>query len=122
MAAATAAEAQALVADSKGYQCYLSPGLAWYGVLAALLDVAAGGSVPDAPTLAAETKCLQCYIAPGMLPYPVIQAMAGSSGGGRGGSTLCGSGPPVAPPSGAGALYIDTDDGTIYEFYSGAWH
>ena len=46
------------------------------------------------------------------------------AGGGSGASSpvTCGVGAPVAAPAGACALYIDTNTGDLYEYYSGAWH
>ncbi len=123
MAATTADEANALIAAANCDMCYLPPGLEMYAILAALIDVGNGLPVPDAQTLASEANCLLCYLTPGMVPYAILQAIRGiSGGGGSGGGVTCGAGAPVAAPSGTCGIYIDTGTGTLYEYYSGAWH
>mgnify|MGYP001561616889 CR=1 FL=1 len=123
MAATTAAEAQALLAAANCDMCYASPGQIWYEILAALIHVGNGETVPDAPTLASEIQCLECYITPGMLPYAILQAIRGiSSGGGSGGGLTCGAGAPVAAPASGCGGYINTNDGSLFLYYSGAWH
>lgn len=125
MAATTADEANALIADAKCDLSCLPPGLVWYAILAALIDVGNGNPVPDATTLAAEANCLICYLSPGMLPYAILQAIRNvSSGGGVGGGITSGSGAPVAAPASSPALYIDETTGTIYSYYGspGSWH
>ncbi len=94
MAATTADEANALIAAAKCDLCYLPPGLEMYAILAALIDVANGGTVPDAQTLASEANCLLCYLTPGMVPYAILQAIRGITGGGTGSGGLSGSGSP----------------------------
>ncbi len=48
--------------------------------------------------------------------------IANNGGAGGGGSITEGAGAPVAAPSSGTGAYIDTNDGTIYWYYSGAWH
>ncbi len=45
-----------------------------------------------------------------------------AGGGGGGGNTTCGVGPPVAVPASGCGLYINTSDGSLFMYYSGAWH
>src|ERR1041384_5520300 len=112
MAATTADEASALLADAKCDLSCLPPGLVWYAILAALIDVSNGVAVPDASTLASEANCLLCVIPPGAVPYAMLQAIRGISGGGGGGgggNVLCGTSDPSAAPSGTCSLYYRTD-------------
>lgn len=121
---ATAAEAQALLDSSSCDRCYLV-GMEWYGVLAALINIINGTTVPDAQTLATEASCLSCVISPGNLGFAILAALRDSGiGGGSGGGVLSGAGAPVADPGETAALYIDTNDGTLYLWYGspGAWH
>lgn len=122
---ATAAEAQSLLDDSTCDQCYMPGGLAWYGILAALIDIGNGVAVPTAQELATESGCLQCVIPVGLLPYAILAALRDSGiggGGGGSGSVLSGAGAPVADPGVTTAIYFDTSNGTQYNWYSGAWH
>src|SRR6266446_7007721 len=96
MAATTADEANALIADAKCDLSCLPPGLVSYAILAALIDVANGKAVPDATTLASEANCLMCVLSPGMVPYAILQAIRNlTSGGGGLSGVTCGSGVPV---------------------------
>ena len=119
---ATAIEAQPYIDAANCTWCTIPPGMIWYAVLAALIDVGNGDSVPTDPQeLISEARCLECTIPQGFVPYAILAAISNISGGG-GGAVACGAGVPVAAPSGACALYIDTTDGTLYSYYSGAWH
>lgn len=91
-------------------------------VLAALVAVGEGEPMPDAQELMDQISCLRCALQPGDVPLAILGAVSNITSGGSGGGVTCGSGAPVAAPSGACALYIDTDDGTLYMYYSGAWH
>jgi len=123
MAAITIAEAQALIAGISCDLCKIPQGLVWHAILAAQLDLNAGGTVADAQTLINEANCLTCVIPPGMVPYLLLQAMRNSgSGGGGSGSVISGAGAPVADPGVSAAVYFDTTNGTQYNWYSGAWH
>lgn len=51
-----------------------------------------------------------------------LLASACAGGGSSGSGVSCGAGAPVAAPSGNCGLYIDTNTGDLYEYYSGAWH
>src|SRR5947207_14683055 len=114
MAATTADEANALIADAKCDLSCLPPGLVWYAILAALIDVGNGNAVPDATTLASEANCLLCVISPGMVPYAILQAIRGiSSGGSGGGGVTCGTGAPSAAPASGCGLYIDDATGAL---------
>lgn len=106
-----------------GCDLCIPPGMVWYAVLAAVIDATNGDTVPDAQTLMSELGCLTC-VPPGMVPYVILQALrsGGLGGGGSGGGVASGAGPPVADPGETAALYIDTNDGTLYMWYSGAWH
>lgn len=102
--------------------CCIPQGDLWYGVLAALIAVGNGDPMPDAQELMDDIACLKCAIQSGDVPLLILGAVSSIASGGSGSSTPCGSGPPVAAPSGTCGLYIDTDDGTLYEYYNGAWH
>jgi len=113
---------QTLIDDAQEW-CCIPQGDLWWAVLAALIDVSEGGAVPDVDTLMEEIACLKCAVQPGDLPLLMLGAISAiSGGGGSGGGVTCGSGPPVAAPASACALYVDTDDNTIYSYHSGAWH
>lgn len=122
MAVTTIAEAQALIAGISCDLCKIPQGMVWSAILAAQLDLNAGGSVPDGQTLITEAGCLNCVVPPGMVPYLILQAMRDSAGGGGSGSVLSGAGAPVADPGVTAAIYIDTNDNTTYLWHSGAWH
>jgi len=103
--------------------CCVPTGDLWYAVLAALIDVGEGNPVPATNELLTQVACLKCAVQSGDLPLLLLGAVSGITGGGSGGSGVtCGSGPPVAAPSGTCGIYIDTDDGTTYKYYLGAWH
>jgi hypothetical protein len=122
MAATTASEANALIADATCDMSCLPPGLVMYAILAALIDVGNGLPVPDAQTLASEANCLLCYLSPGMVPYAILQAIRGiSSGGGGSGGVTCGAADPVAAPSGTCGLYYRTNDGSLWKWNGAAW-
>jgi len=116
---------QFLEAAKCSFQC-IPPGMIWYAVLAALSDVANGDPVPtDTNEIIDEARCLSQCIPPGFLPYAILAAVSNISGGGGGGAAgaiPCTIGIPVAAPSSSCALAIDSNDGTIYEYYNGAWH
>ena len=124
MAATTADEANALIADAKCDLSCLPPGLVWYGILAALLNVSNGNPVPDATTLASEANCLMCVLSPGMVPYAIIQAIRGIStggGGGTGGAGVQGVGSPEGVVTATVAtMYRDTSTDALWWKNSGA--
>jgi len=49
---------------------------------------------------------------------------ASEGGGGGGGAVICGNygGQPTFTPTTGCGVAVDTSDGTIYWYYSGAWH
>lgn len=72
----TGAEIQALVDDIPCDLCNISPGLAPYAVLAALIDVSTGNPVPDTTQeLLTEANCLTCLVPPGLVSALMIQAI-----------------------------------------------
>ncbi len=103
--------------------CNIPPGMIWYAVLAALIDVGNGDPVPTDPSaIMEEARCLECNIPPGFVPYAILAAISNISGGGGGGASIqCTVGIPVAAPSGACALAVDSTTGTIYVYSNGAW-
>ncbi len=107
----TATEVQDLINDIPCDLCNAPPGLAWYLVLAAMVDLANGDPVPETTQeLISEANCLLCLVSPGMVPYLMIAALREiSSGGGAGGGSgvTCGIGDPVAAPIGTCGVYID---------------
>lgn len=107
----TAAEVQELINEVPCDLCNSPPGLQWYLVLAALVDVANGDPVPTTTQgLVDEANCLLCLVPPGLVPYLMVQAIRGISagGGGTGGAGIVGTGSPegvvTAEP---GTLYAD---------------
>lgn len=77
----TAEEAQVLISESNCTSCKIPPGLIWYAILAALLDVANGNPVPaDPQVLINEASCASCLIPQGLLPYTILEAIKGMSG------------------------------------------
>ena len=119
---------QSILNDATCEICKIPPGLVFYAILAALNDLANGQTVPTDPqTLINEANCFLCLVPPGAVPYAILQAIMNlsASGGGGGGGTsgvTCGVGAPVAVPASGCALYINTTDGTLFMYYSGAWH
>ncbi len=81
----------------------------------------------DPQTLISQANCLFCNIPDGMWNAVKLSllcqiAAAGGGGGGSGSGVTCGAGAPVAAPASGCGLYINTNDGSIFEYYSGAWH
>jgi len=122
----TADEVQTLIDSVPCDLCNSPPGLQMYLVLAAMIDIANGNPVPETTQgLISEVNCLLCMVPPGLVPYLMVQALRDiSSGGGAGGGggVTCGAGAPVAAPASGCGLYINTTDGTLFEYYSGSWH
>lgn len=53
----------------------------------------------------------------------LMELRAGSIGGSSGGGgVFAGHGAPTVVPSTTGAIYIDADTGTQYQWFGGAWH
>jgi hypothetical protein len=122
-----ATDVNTLLEASKCYENCAAPGQ-WQLLKLGLLQQILLASNPMADTsvnaLLEDAKCYAC-LSPGiwmLLELALLQQIVNNGGGGSGGSTLCGAGAPVAAPSGTCALYINTVDGTLYEFYNGSWH
>lgn len=120
-----ATDPNTLLEAAKCYEC--APPGEWQLFKLGLLQQILLAQNPVADTspnaLLEAAKCYAC-MPPGfwqLFELALLQQIA-SNGGTGGSSTLCGSGAPVAAPSGTCALYIDTNDGALYEFYGGAWH
>lgn len=115
MAAITAAESQALVTAASCDMCVIPAGMVWQAVLAAILDIQAGGSVPEASVLVTEASCLNCVAPPGMVPYMILAALrsGGISGGGVAGEVGVGS-PEGALTAEPGTTYYDTASGGFW--------
>ncbi len=94
-------------------------------LLCAILDGETGMAC-DPQTLISQANCLLCTVPPGMweaIKVSLLCQIAAAGGGGGGGSSIeCTVGIPATTPASACALAIDTSDGTIYEWYGGAWH
>jgi hypothetical protein len=121
----TQAEIQELIDDVPCDLCYMSPGLAQYAILAAMLDIANGDSVPaTTQALISEANCLLCMVPPGLVPYLQIQALRNISSGGSGsgsGSVTCGVADPVAAPTVTCALHYRRDNGALWMWNGAAW-
>ncbi|SRR6266550_5439886 len=119
---ATTEDAQALLSSANCEFACIPSGLIWYAILGALITISNGGTMSTDPqVLISQARCLECLIPAGFVPYAILEALRGVSGGGSG-SVTCGAGAPVAAPTGTCAIYIDTATGTLYTYYSGAWH
>lgn len=117
-------EVQTLVSEIPCDLCNAPPGMAWYMVAAAIIDLSNGDPVPaTTQELVTEANCLMCAVPPGMLPYLMITALRNIAGGGGGiGGVTCGSGDPVAAPSGSCGLYVDTDaPPSLWAWDGAAW-
>jgi len=59
-----------------------------------------------------------------MIRLQLLCEFLASGGGGGGGGVVCGAygGQPTFTPATGCGVAIDTTDGTIYWYYSGAWH
>lgn len=103
--------------------CKIPPGMVWYAVLAALIDVGNGDTVPTDPdAIMEQARCLECTIPPGFVPYAILAAVSGISSGGTGGSGVgCGAIDPVAAPGSACGLYYRTDNGNLWFWDGAAW-
>ena len=124
-----ACDPQTLVNNARCFQCY-GQGEMFDAMEVVLLCAIIDGDTSmacDPQTLLDQASCLLCTIPPGMFPAIRVSllcqiAASGGGGGGGGGGVTCGSGAPVAAPSGACALYVNTDDGVIFSYFGGAWH
>jgi hypothetical protein len=105
----TASEVQEIINDVPCDLCNSPPGLAWYLVLAAFLDLANGDPVPETTqALITEANCLICMVPPGLVPYLLIQAARNISTGGSGTSCcFTGNGAPAAALGAPGNVYWD---------------
>lgn len=119
----TAEEVQTLINDVPCDLCNAPPGLAWYMVAAAMIDLANGESVPmTTQELISQTDCLQCLVPPGLLPYVMIQALRGiSTSISSGGGVTCGAADPVAAPSGSCGVYFNTATQSFWAWDGAAW-
>ena len=76
--------------------------------------------------LIADSVCINSCIPPGfqlaVLIYLASQIAA--NGGTGSGATFAdyGGGAPTFTPSAGTGLAVDTSDGTLWEYYNGAWH
>ncbi len=114
MAAPTAGEAAALLADAKCDICYMPPGLVWYSIIAALIHIANGEAVPTAQTLVSETGCLECVIPPGLVPYAILQALRDISTGGAGGGQSGSGSPEGVKTANPGGTYWDVTGQSLW--------
>ncbi len=120
-----ATPSQTLATAASCLSSCLPAGMAWYGLLAVLDAIGQGATVPStAQELATAASCYSACISPGLLPYALIVAAqsVASGGGGSGGGLTCGVGAPVAAPASGCGGYINTSDGSLFLYYSGAWH
>jgi len=119
-----ATDTATLLADTVCYEC--GPPGQWQLLKLGLLKQILLATNPVADTSAnALLEAAKCYVCmpPGiwqLLELGLLKQIA--DGGGVGGGVSCGAGAPVAAPASTCAFYIDTTDGTIYEYYNGAWH
>ena len=59
-----------------------------------------------------------------ILDIKILNAITGGGGGGGGGITqvFSGAGAPTVTPTVSAAIYINTSNGSLYEWYGGSWH
>ncbi len=105
--------------------CCVPAGDLWLGVLAALLDVANGESVPmTANELNDQIACLKCSIQPGDIPLLILGAVSNitsGGGGGTGGPGIVGTGSPegvVTAP--VGTSYFNSATNSFWYKKTGA--
>ena len=94
-----------------------------YAVLAALIDVGNGDTVPtDINELMEQISCLKCAIQPGDVGLLILGAVSNiTGGGGGGGGVTCGAVDPVAAPSGSCALYVNTVAQSLWYWDGVSW-
>ncbi len=119
-----AVDPNTLLADAVCYAC--QPGNAWAFKLALLKQIllAVNPMADTSPNALLElAKCYSCQ--PGnaeSFELALLQQIVNAGGASGSGGVTCGAGAPsVAPASGCG-LYVNTTNGAIYTYYSGAWH
>ncbi len=78
----------------------------------------------SANALLEAAKCYRCLGEAEwrMIELALLQQIVDGGGAGGGGGVTCGAGAPVAAPASGCGTYIDTATGTLYLYYSGAWH
>jgi hypothetical protein len=121
---ATAIDPTPFIDAAKCSWCKIPPGMIWYAVLAALIDVGNGDTVSTDPNVIMdEARCLECAIPAGYLPYAILAAISNITGGGGGGTggVTCGVADPVAAPANACTLFYRTDTGTLWMWNGSAW-
>jgi len=116
---ALSCDPETLAAASKCFNCF-DEGQKLNVLIYLFTQVA--GVTTDPQTLAVASKCFQCIPEGNKMNVLLYLACNFGGGGAGGGSVSCGAGAPVAAPSGTCALYIDSNDGTLYLYYGGAWH
>jgi hypothetical protein len=123
-----ATDAPTLLAGSNCYNNYS----AQFGLLKlALLQQIALALNPMADTTpqgllsSANVACYNNYGSWQLLELALLQIIANNGGGGSGGGVTAadyGGGPPSFTPTTSGALAIDTSNGSVWTWYSNAWH
>lgn len=123
---------QTLISQGSCYECYgpLTMGdLMKIVLLSNILLAQNPMAATDPQSLYAYGKCFNCYgpLSPAdiMIIALLDQISQGGGTGGGGGGVTCGDyggGQPTFIPASGCASAIDTSDGTIYWYYSGAWH
>jgi hypothetical protein len=123
-----ACDPQELISGARCFECFGGNGVLLDAMEIVMLCAIRDGDTSmacDPQTLVSQSDCIIQCVPLGMMQavkiYLLCQIASGGGGGG-GGGILCGSGAPVAAPATACAVYVDTDDGTKYYYYLGAWH
>lgn len=95
--------------------CCVPQGDLWFGVLAALIAVGNGDTMPTAQELMDDIACLKCAVQPGDVPLLIIGAAANITDGGGGGGGLSGSGSPEGVvTANPGTTYWDTTGQSLW--------
>jgi len=125
-----ATDAPTLLASSNCYNNFSAQfGLLKLGLLQQIVLALNPMADTTPQTLLSSSNCYNCY-GPGtwpLLELALLQLIVQNGGGGGGGGSAIysdnyGGGQPNITPSTNTAIAIDTSNGTIWTWYSGAWH
>ena len=112
-----------IVNDARCYASCISKGMQMPVLISIFANIS--GMSTEVSDLVDGAKCYNQCIPEGM-QLPVLIYLANeiliSGGVGGGAQVFSGSGAPTLTPTVSSALYVDTDTGQIWQWYSSAWH
>ncbi len=116
-----------LIVSARCWQCYGQTDDIYDRLEILLLcKIKEGVLVPECNPLdlIEEAFCLTCTMPIELRPAIKLALLCSIASGGvvAANGVTCGAGVPVAAPASGCGLYIDTGTGTLYQYYSGAWH